>query len=97
MECELEKCIHCEQPLVGSKTWHVRKTVQTLEGPLFVAGKSKQCANLDCSHFGEHYHASGVLRISLPYSTFYVVAFVKLLVDRRTGRTDPVRSFCLTR
>jgi len=30
-------------------------------------------------------------------STFYVVAFVKLLVDRRTGRTDPVRSFCLTR
>jgi hypothetical protein len=78
MECELEKCIHCEQPLVASKTWHMRKYVQTMEGPLFVAGKSKKCANPECDHCGEHYHASGVLRISLPYSTYGldVLAFI---------------------
>jgi hypothetical protein len=78
VECEQEKCIHCEQPLVGSKTWHVRKYVQTLEGPLFVAGKSKRCVNPECGHCGEHYHASGVLRISLPYSTYGldVLAFI---------------------
>jgi hypothetical protein len=49
-----------------------------MEGPLFVAGKSKKCANPDCRHCGKHYHASGVLRISLPYSTYGldVLAFI---------------------
>jgi hypothetical protein len=70
--------MHCGEPLVASNTWHVRKTVQTLAGPLFVAGKSKQCANADCTHGGHHYHANGVLRISLPYSTYGldVLAFI---------------------
>jgi hypothetical protein len=78
VECELENCPHCGQPLVPSKTWHVRKSVQALEGPLFVAGKSKRCDNPACSHAGVHYHASGVLRISLPYSTYGldVLAFI---------------------
>jgi hypothetical protein len=48
----------------------VRKTIQTLEGPLFVAGKSKKCANPDCRQTGKSYHARGVLRLSLPYSTY---------------------------
>lgn len=78
VDCELEECIHCGEPLVPSKTWHMRKTVQTLNGPLFVAGKSKQCVNPECSHPDEHYHASGVLKISLPYSTYglEVLAFI---------------------
>lgn len=70
VECELEKCVHCGQPLESSDTWHMRKYVQTLEGPLFVAGKSKHCTNPACSHVDHHYHASGVLKISLPYSTY---------------------------
>lgn len=78
VECELEKCVHCGLPLESSKTWHMRKYVQTMDEPLFVAGKSKKCANPDCSHFGNHYHASGVLRISLPRSTYGldVLAFI---------------------
>jgi len=56
--------------LIPSGTWHVRKYVQTLNGPLFVAGKSKQCDSPDCSHNGHHYHASKVLVISLPQSTY---------------------------
>jgi hypothetical protein len=64
--------------LVPSGTWHVRKYVQTLNGPLFVAGKSKQCDSPDCSHKGHHYHASKVLVISLPQSTYGldVLAFI---------------------
>jgi hypothetical protein len=56
----------------------MRKTVQTMEGPLFVAGKSKKCVYADCSHYGHHYHASGVLRVSLPHSTYGldVLAFI---------------------
>jgi hypothetical protein len=78
VECELEKCIHCGESLVSSKTWHVRKYVQTLHGPLFVAGKSKQCDSPDCAHRGHHYHASGVLRIGLPQCTYGldVLAFI---------------------
>lgn len=78
VECELEKCVHCGESLVSSKTWHVRKYVQTLHGPLFVAGKSKQCDSPDCAHRGHHYHASGVLQISLPQCTYGldVLAFI---------------------
>jgi len=78
VECELEKCVRCGQPSVPSKTWHVRKYVQTIDRPLFVAGKSRKCANPGCLHYGKHYHASGVLRISLPYSTYRldVLAFI---------------------
>jgi len=78
VECELEECVHCGGPLVPSGTWHVRKYVQTMKGSLFVAGKSKQCDAPDCAHRGHHYHASGVLRISLPQSTYGldVLAFI---------------------
>ncbi|MGB6107706.1 MAG: hypothetical protein WBF86_07775 [Mycobacterium sp.] len=56
----------------------MRKYVQTMNGPLFVAGKSKKCDAPDCSHWGHHYHANRVLRISLPQSTYGldVLAFI---------------------
>ena len=78
LESELRECVHCGEPLVPSGTWHVRKYVQTMKGPLFVAGKSKKCNSPDCSHSGHHYHASKVLQISLPQSTYGldVLAFI---------------------
>ena len=78
LECELEECVHCGGALVPSGTWHVRKYVQTMKGPMFVAGKSKRCDSPDCSHYGHHYHASGVLRVSLPHGTYGldVLAFI---------------------
>jgi hypothetical protein len=78
VECELERCVHCGERLVASGTWHMRKYVQTMAGPVFVAGKSKKCVGLACSHRGAHYHASQVLRLSLPQSTYGldVLAFI---------------------
>jgi hypothetical protein len=70
IECEMDTCVHCGAELEPSGTWHARKYVQTLEGPLFVAGKSKICRSAGCRHQDHHYHASGVLRISLPQSTY---------------------------
>ena len=70
IECEMESCIHCGAKLEARRPWHMRKTVQTLKGPLFVAGKSKQCPNPACEHSGIHYYATGVLTISLPNSTY---------------------------
>ena len=78
VECDLERCIHCGQPLRPRRAWHMRKTIQTLEGPLFVAGKSKECVNEACSHVGVHYYASRTLALSLPHSTYGldVLAFI---------------------
>jgi hypothetical protein len=78
VECELETCVHCGQPLQPRKPWHTRKMVQTMQGPVFVAGKSKKCTNPACPHSGKHYYASRVLLISLPYSTYGldVLAFI---------------------
>jgi hypothetical protein len=56
----------------------MRKTVQTMSGAVFVAGKSKECKNLACTHFNKHYYAGGVLKYSLPNSTYGldVLAFI---------------------
>jgi hypothetical protein len=68
--CELERCVYCGSALVNRKTWHTRKYVQTMQGPVFVAGRTKECANSECAHRGVHYYAGGVALISLPHSTY---------------------------
>lgn len=78
IECDFQECLHCGVPLEAGQSWHMSKTVQTLSGPIFVAGKSKICLNPECRHFEKKYHASGVLKYSLPHSTYGldVLAFI---------------------
>lgn len=78
VQCPLTHCPHCHQPLTNRRTWHTTKTLQTLQGPLFVAGKSKECLNPLCSHFQQHYYASQLLTKSLPWCTYGldVLAFI---------------------
>jgi hypothetical protein len=76
--CDRETCLHCGQLLAPRKTWSIKKYLQTLDGPLFVAGKRKRCVNPACLHPAATYFASGVLSISLPYRTYGldVLAFI---------------------
>ena len=67
---ELSACPHCSQELKPCRNWHVRKTIQTLNGPRFVAGKAKECTNPECRHGRKRYYASQVLLLSLPKSTY---------------------------
>jgi hypothetical protein len=78
LECSLIECVHCGAELALRRPRHMRKTVQTMDGAVFVAGKSKECTNSNCTHFGKHYYATGVLKYSLPYSTYGldVLAFI---------------------
>ena len=69
-DCDLETCPLCGNKLKARRPWHMRKTVQTLAGPVFVAGKSKVCANRACQNYGKHYYASRVWLLSLPNSTY---------------------------
>jgi hypothetical protein len=68
--CELNVCIHCGAELKLRPNWHVRKTIQTMQGPLFLAGRAKVCPNVECEHGGTRYYASQVLLLSLPKSTY---------------------------
>lgn len=67
---DLQVCPHCGQELKMRPNWHVRKTIQTLEGPRFIAGKAKECTNPACPKGGKRYYASQVLLLSLPKSTY---------------------------
>src|SRR5437899_3316815 len=51
-------CLQCGQPLALRKTWYVKKSVQTRDGPIFVAGKRNRCGNPACPHPGATYYAS---------------------------------------
>ena len=41
LDPDIENCPICDQTLKARRNWHSRKTIQTLNGPLFVAGKAK--------------------------------------------------------
>jgi len=75
---ELNTCVHCGGELQLRPNWHVRKTIQTLKGPVFVAGRAKVCTNAECRHPGTRYYASQVLSWSLPDSSYGldVVAYI---------------------
>ena len=70
VDCDLDTCPICKRELKPRLPWHMRKTIQTLKGPVFVAGKSKECGNPSCENYGKHYYASRVWLLSLPNSTY---------------------------
>ncbi len=78
LECPFVTCVHCGAALAPRIPWHAHKTVQTLRGPVFVAGKSKECVNPACAHVGLHYYATQLRMLALPYSTYGldVLAFI---------------------
>lgn len=67
---ELDNCVHCGTELKLRPNWHMRKTIQTMQGPLFLAGRAKMCINEGCTHSGTRYYAGQVLLLSLPDSTY---------------------------
>jgi hypothetical protein len=70
IDCDLEVCPICGIVLKSRRPWPTRKTIQTLQGPLIVAGKSKECANPSCRNYQKHYYASRVWLFSLPDSSY---------------------------
>jgi len=67
---EVSQCVHCGTELRVRPNWHMRKSIQTLKGPMCLAGRAKVCANEKCAHRGTRYYASQVMLWSLPSSTY---------------------------
>ena len=70
LDPDIVNCPICNQALKARRNWHSRKTIQTLNGPLFVAGKTKECVNPTCRNYHKRYYASRVWLYSLPGSTY---------------------------
>jgi len=70
VEPDIDVCPLCGHVLKARRNWHTRKTIQTLNGPLFVAGKSKECLNPTCRNYQKRYYAGRVWRYSLPDSSY---------------------------
>ena len=82
---EIESCPLCGEPLSSKgSAAHSAKNVQTLDGDFYVVAYSRRCLNSECDNYNKHYHASGHLKVSLPYSTYGldVVAFVGIQHER---------------
>jgi hypothetical protein len=68
---ELEICPYWGTPLrlSGHYTW--RKTVQTLNGVVYVARRPpKECPNSGCPQYGKRYPSAAAQRVALPDSTY---------------------------
>jgi len=67
---ELETCPHCGTPLrlSGHYTW--RKTVQALNGVVYVASRPKECPNPGCPQDGQRYPSAAAQQVALPDSTY---------------------------
>lgn len=92
---EIDKCPRCGEPLTSKgSAAHSAKTVQTLEGEFYVVAYSRLCPNPECENQGKHYHTSGHLKISLPYSTYGldVVALVGRLRERQQRRFSEIQT-----
>ncbi len=70
LDPDIVNCPICNHALKARRNWHSRKTIQTLNGPLFIAGKTKECVNSTCRNYHKRYYASRVWLYSLPGSTY---------------------------
>jgi hypothetical protein len=70
LDPDIAVCPFCEQKLKTLRNWHSRKTIQTLKGPLFVAGRTKVCPKPGCRATGQRFYAGKVWRYSLPRGSY---------------------------
>lgn len=67
---ELEVCPHCGEPLQERAYYQWRKTVQQLDGPIYVASRAKACVNPQCAHQGYPYTSAAAQMVTVPECTY---------------------------
>ena len=67
---EIENCPHCEQPLRARSYDQWRKTVQQLEGAVYVASEMRACAEPGCEREGQGYSSVAAQMVTVPECTY---------------------------
>ena len=92
---EIEKCPHCQEPLQERAYYQWRKTVQQLDGAIYVASRAKECANPACDHQGYPYISAAAQMITVPECTYGldVIAQVGWWRDREHLNREQIHAY----
>lgn len=67
---EIDVCPHCGMPLQARSYYQWRKTVQQMEGAVYVASRAKECVNPECEHHGQSYTSAAAQMVTIPECTY---------------------------
>jgi len=66
----IETCPHCGEALRARRYYQWRKTVQQLDGAVYVASEAKECVNPECDHQGQPYTSLAAQMVTVPECTY---------------------------
>lgn len=75
---ELKACPHCGWRLQLLPGLYLKKTIQTLEGVLWLGSYAARCFNPDCTHRQMSYTSTRLASLSLPYVTYGLDVIVRV-------------------
>ena len=75
---EQKRCPSCRQPLHLLPGLYLKKTIQTLNGVLWLGGYAAQCTNPECQHYHTHYLSKQLAALSLPKVTYGIDVIVRV-------------------
>jgi hypothetical protein len=67
---EFEKCLHCGERLRAQRHYQWRKTVQRLDGAVYVVSQARECANPECEQQGQVYKSAAAQMVTVPKCTY---------------------------
>ncbi len=67
---ENEECPNCGEALEERTYYQWRKTVQQLDGAVYVASRAKECVNPECDHRGEAHLSAAAQMVTVPGCTY---------------------------
>ncbi len=75
---EIETCPHCGQKLKVRTHYQWRKTVQQLNGTVYVASQASECTNPDCDHQEKPYLSAAAQMVTVPECTYGLDVIVQI-------------------
>src|SRR3990172_6198331 len=63
---EIKRCPFCRQPLHLLRGLYLKKTIQTLDGALWVGGYATHCINPQCAYGDVHYLSKQLAALWVP-------------------------------
>ena len=67
---EVEACPHCGEPLRARRHYEWRKTVQQLDGAVYVVSQARACVNGVCEQQGQVYKSAAAQMVTVPKCTY---------------------------
>ncbi len=90
----IEVCPYCGEDLKERSYYQWRKTVQQLDGPVYVASCAKECVNPECDHRGAPYVSAAAQMVTVPECTYGldVIAQIGWWRDREHLNREQIHS-----